>query len=230
MRRLAIAFVLAVLTAPVAASAAEPAAQVKPDDYVKAIQAAPVAQDAASAPAAPSPDNPCKPGYVLDSRQICQRVISTRGFSLATDAAQPATPAPKAQSGERRPAARPMAPIHVSAPPPSRLSDLLITFKLGSAQLTEQGRANARSFADALMNPAVRATRFEIAGHTDASGSADRNQELSQQRAEAVKDFLVGQGVDPSRLEVKGYGSSELARPEAPRSSANRRVEARRLS
>jgi outer membrane protein OmpA-like peptidoglycan-associated protein len=49
--------------------------------------------------------------------------------------------------------------------------------------------------------------RFEISGHTDSTGSADLNRELSMSRAEAVRDYLVARGVDPSRLEVQGYGA-----------------------
>lgn len=47
-----------------------------------------------------------------------------------------------------------------------------------------------------------------IEGHTDAVGSADQNLKLSEERTRAVKDYLVQHGVEGSRLEAKGYGSS----------------------
>ncbi|MCG8573982.1 MAG: OmpA family protein [Flavobacteriales bacterium] len=51
--------------------------------------------------------------------------------------------------------------------------------------------------------------RIEISGHTDTRGGADHNQELSQNRAKAVVDYLVQHGVDKSRLEFAGYGESK---------------------
>jgi outer membrane protein OmpA-like peptidoglycan-associated protein len=109
------------------------------------------------------------------------------------------------------------------------LSDLRITFKLGSAELTEHGKAQAHSFAKALLDPALAEIHLEIAGHTDASGTEALNLVLSQARANSVRDYLVSQGVSAARLTAKGYGSQDLAVPSAPNDPANRRVEARRL-
>ncbi len=51
--------------------------------------------------------------------------------------------------------------------------------------------------------------RVEIAGHTDYIGTAAYNMNLSQRRAEAVKDFLVKKGIDPRRIVAKGYGKTK---------------------
>ena len=51
-------------------------------------------------------------------------------------------------------------------------------------------------------------TVLEIAGYTDNSGDAAANVALSQQRADAVRNALIHDGVDPSMLVAKGYGSA----------------------
>lgn len=51
--------------------------------------------------------------------------------------------------------------------------------------------------------------KIEIGGHTDNQGSAAHNQTLSENRAQAVRAFLLEAGVDASRLSAKGYGASK---------------------
>lgn len=104
--------------------------------------------------------------------------------------------------------------------------DLLITFDLGSDDLSEQARANLQEFARALADPALAGTQFKIEGHTDASGSAEFNEVLSQRRARSVVAFLTELGVDPSRLEAVGYGESAPREAGDPYAAINRRVEA----
>lgn len=68
---------------------------------------------------------------------------------------------------------------------------------------------------------------IEIAGHTDDKGSDDYNLNLSQGRAQAVVDYIVGQGIDSSRLEAHGYGETKpIASNDTDEGRAeNRRVE-----
>ena len=73
---------------------------------------------------------------------------------------------------------------------------------------------------------------IEIGGHTDGKGSDSYNKRLSENRARAVVDYLVSKGVDPDRLQFKGYGKSV---PVAPNDTdegraLNRRVEFKILS
>jgi OOP family OmpA-OmpF porin len=68
--------------------------------------------------------------------------------------------------------------------------------------------------------------RLEISGHTDASGSASRNDELSKERAESVKTYLAGKGIDAARLDAVGLGS---ARPIADNATRKGREQNRRI-
>lgn len=106
---------------------------------------------------------------------------------------------------------------------------MLITFKVGSSELTEQAKSNASVFAKALSAPQLSGLKFQIEGHTDARGLPDSNMVLSKARADAVMSFLVAQGVDPSRLQSVGYGSDKPLDGVDARSPSNRRVEARKL-
>lgn len=74
-----------------------------------------------------------------------------------------------------------------------------------------------------LANPA---TVLVVEGHTDSSGDAAANLELSQQRAEAVVAYLVDGGIAPERLSAVGYGES---RPIASNSSEEGRAQNRRI-
>lgn len=69
-----------------------------------------------------------------------------------------------------------------------------------------------------------------IEGHTDSNGAEAYNQRLSEQRAKAVRDYMVSMGIDPARLEAKGYGESQpVADNATPEGRAqNRRVVLRR--
>ena len=51
--------------------------------------------------------------------------------------------------------------------------------------------------------------KIEIDGHTDGHGSVDYNQRLSENRAKAVVDFLISKGIDPKRLQYKGFGKTK---------------------
>lgn len=105
--------------------------------------------------------------------------------------------------------------------------DLKITFKSGSHSLSRRAQASLDQFATAMASPTLSEKRFEIAGHTDASGSQVQNEALSQARAEAVTGYLIAHGVPATRLVAKGYGSKSLLLQNIPLDPRNRRVEAR---
>ena len=68
---------------------------------------------------------------------------------------------------------------------------------------------------------------IRIAGFTDSTGSESYNQQLSERRAEAVKNALAGAGVNPARMTTAGYGESQpIASNDTDEGrSQNRRVE-----
>lgn len=71
------------------------------------------------------------------------------------------------------------------------------------------------------------ALQLSINGHTDNTGDAARNQQLSERRAQSVVAALIAQGIDASRLRAKGYGAGEPIADNAdePGKAKNRRVE-----
>ena len=66
---------------------------------------------------------------------------------------------------------------------------------------------------------------LEIAGHTDDQGEHDELMELSQNRADAVRDALIERGISPDRLDAEGYGSTQPMMPNT--SSRNRAMNQR---
>ncbi len=72
-------------------------------------------------------------------------------------------------------------------------------------------------------------TTIQIAGHTDSTGSETYNMQLSQRRADAVKNALIGRGVNPARMTTIGYGESKPVATNATEAGRqqNRRVEIR---
>lgn len=114
------------------------------------------------------------------------------------------------------------------APKSSDAYDLLVTFRLGSDELTNQARRNLDEFAVALGSPELSELSFAVDGHTDARGSESFNMDLSQRRAASVVRYLTSKGVAPGRLVATGYGESRPMRSD-PFDPVNRRVETRRI-
>jgi large repetitive protein len=84
---------------------------------------------------------------------------------------------------------------------------LNISFDTNSADIASSSYAALDSFAGFLL--AVPSARGEIEGHTDNVGSEAYNMRLSLSRAESVRAYVTGKGVDASRLSSRGYGSSQ---------------------
>jgi len=105
-----------------------------------------------------------------------------------------------------------------------------ISFRAGTSRLLPTSYAGLDRIAIALI--ATPDTRWEIGGHTDATGVAAANMRLSQARAQAVLTYLTSKGVPASALTAVGYGSTRAVAPNtrAAGRAQNRRVEIKRLS
>ena len=100
-----------------------------------------------------------------------------------------------------------------------------VLFDLNSANLKPQARERLAKVAGILI--AYPDIKVEVDGYTDNTGAADYNQQLSQQRADTVRGYLVQQGVPANSVESKGFGQSDpIASNDSPEGRRqNRRVD-----
>jgi len=104
-----------------------------------------------------------------------------------------------------------------------------IRFASGKAALTAGSTPVLQEIANALKaNPRLKA---EIQGHTDSRGSLALNEHLSQERADAVRNYLIEQGIAPQRLTARGYGPHKpiVSNDTEAGRAQNRRVELKPL-
>jgi outer membrane protein OmpA-like peptidoglycan-associated protein len=99
-----------------------------------------------------------------------------------------------------------------------------LMFKINSAALSDSYKDDLTAAAGVFKK--YDDTNILIEGHTDDTGSDDYNMQLSEKRARAVADYLVSQGVDRNRLEIKWYGESQ---PKYPNDSEENRSKNRRV-
>ena len=104
-----------------------------------------------------------------------------------------------------------------------------VTFAFDRAEIRPASRAILDQAADRLRQ--CGRERLQVEGHTDSIGSDVYNQDLSERRARAVRDYLAGKGVGDGRISAVGYGESRpVATNDTPEGRAlNRRVEVRFL-
>lgn len=100
-----------------------------------------------------------------------------------------------------------------------------ILFDTGKATIRPQSAAVLSQIVDVLNQ--YKGSKFSIEGYTDSTGSKAINERLSDERANAVKVFLVEKGIDAGRLTAKGFGSSNpiASNKTAKGRTLNRRVE-----
>ena len=173
---------------------------------------------------------------IINSLKPSGNLVSggTRGIRLAPPSGEAASPqqatpvatgSPRAPSA--RPAAKPMAPTQTTQSSGPSVN-LTVDFANGSAELTPQAMATLDQLGKALASNDLASYRFRVEGHTDTVGSASYNQSLSQQRAEAVVNYIETKyGVPSTRLEAVGMGEKGLVVQTPPQTPEprNRRVE-----
>jgi outer membrane protein OmpA-like peptidoglycan-associated protein len=100
-----------------------------------------------------------------------------------------------------------------------------VHFQHDSAEILPDSAAILEELADVLKKRAE-IQSVEVQGHTDNTGNAAYNMRLSQERAQAVVNALQRLGVDPSRMQAKGYGQEK---PVVPNTSDGNRARNRRV-
>ncbi len=158
-------------------------------------------------------------------------VAATAATQAATEAAVATEAATAAERQKAAVAAREDLRNRLNAALPTRDSDrgLIsevggVQFATGTAETNGAGRESLSRFSGIVASyPAL---RFNVEGHTDGVGSVATNSELSLRRAMAVRDYLIGQGVPASSIDVAGLG---LSMPIGDNSTVDGRARNRRV-
>lgn len=100
-----------------------------------------------------------------------------------------------------------------------------IRFGYASAELTPTSRLALDEIAVEMKKTAHSYGKVRILGFTDSSGHSDRNQKLSQARAEKAKDYLISRGVPAEKIEALGRGPMDSI----TNGSSTRQARARRV-
>ncbi|HEX7186124.1 MAG TPA: OmpA family protein [Thermoanaerobaculia bacterium] len=99
-----------------------------------------------------------------------------------------------------------------------------VLFEVDSAMIDSSGRSTLEDMAGVLNEYAK--TAVVVQGHTDATGSEEHNQQLSERRADSVRAYLAARGVDADRMAALGYGEGY---PVASNDSESGRQQNRRV-
>ena len=190
--------------------------------------------------------SPSNGRVVMDSYGNCVRTTAW-SQDKAVDGCGKIKPAPVAVRVAPPPPAiaapsAPPTPVVIASPPPAvALAPVVIKtkpmrtvtldadalFGFNSAAFKREGQpGDLEKFAERARGLSSVET-VQITGYTDSTGPSAYNQKLSERRADAIKDLLVKQGVDPSKITILGMGERNPVADNATREgrAKNRRVE-----
>ena len=109
--------------------------------------------------------------------------------------------------------------------------DLKVNFAFDSARLDNESLLTLDVLGRALSSEELKGKAIEIVGHTDAKGTIEYNDALSQRRAATVVTYIVQNfTLDPALISSKGMGERQLLDEDNPEAATNRRVEIRNVT
>ncbi|HTF34608.1 MAG TPA: OmpA family protein [Myxococcota bacterium] len=156
-------------------------------------------------------------------------------LACQTQTAAPVPPTAPAASAETSPSVLEPQATQIAAIPGAQVqreSDRVVVFFAGD-ELFESGTATVTSAASPRLRDfaqVIRSTpdvRLAVRGYTDAQGSESFNLTLSEDRADAVRKYLVGEGIEPGHISAAGFGPQfPVASNDTPEGRRmNRRIE-----
>ncbi|MFC9088768.1 OmpA family protein [Nocardiopsis dassonvillei] len=154
---------------------------------------------------------------------VAAAAVGTVAVAPATAFADTVTTQEDREADGEQDADAPPAPEEAPSAQPVERVRTVSGFGVGSAELTEQMRDDLAPVAEMIDSYGDTETPVRITGHTDPSGNAQTNQELSERRAQAVADHLDEVlGEEAPEMEVEGVGSEQ---PREGGAAAQRRAE-----
>lgn len=154
--------------------------------------------------------------YITDSSGDCVRTGSWTAEDMTVDCgAEPVQAAPPPAP----PA--PAAPVYETA-----TISATTLFDFDKSDLKPAGKAELDTVVSRIRGKGAEVIDVNVVGHTDSIGTEEYNQALSLRRATTVKDYLVGEGVDPGIIDVSGKGETD---PVASNATAEGRAQNRRV-
>jgi outer membrane protein OmpA-like peptidoglycan-associated protein len=167
---------------------------------------------------------------VTGGYEVHEATVGLR-WDFGTGAAPIAAPAPQPQPQTKTCLDGTVVPMN--QPCPTDVDEGLTPADLATVVYFEFDRADlspaARTLLQRRANEAsdLDIVEIVISGNTDTSGSASYNERLSARRARVVRDAMVSFGMDPSKIEIRALGESNLAKPtqDGVREPLNRRTE-----